>query len=787
MESQSVSVHSDEGYEENFNVSETGNLVSKMVSRFIDRVCNEGGVTAEHIKSLHTMVPGVVHMHIETLESVYRESKRHPPIQKPKIQTPSLLQGEKSLLEPIRTYLLNDGREDDVLNLIPAEGALFLTNYRVIFRGTPCDRLTCEQTMTRAFPISSLLKEKKISIPNTSQLDQALPEGLQMRSSTFQMIRVAFDTEVTPEQIETLRKLLNKVRNASDDYDHFAFSCHGMTLNNINLQGKVKEKNSTLRGIAKKTLLRTTKKVGIRQKINTKRKYILSGIDFDQNAYNGEDGNSDNEGGQGSGDTLPRQVSSKDIERLKERSYVKDWERLGFFDQHTGFRATTVNCIYALCRSYPAITLAPNTFSDDNLRGLSRSYKNQRIPVPTWRHRNGAMLLRGSTSLAKSMMGMLKSHPSNSDEYSSSGMVGSSSHYEQDKYYTKVIQTMPNAILPRNHLENSSFSINSLLQPQSRDDLSSTLTPDMCRKKHWGSLKPNQHLSHPNNLSSIQRVPLYILGEKSQSKSAKIADIAEFLPIDFPEVRQSRNAFKKLMRVCMPSSTINTTTSSASAESELTFLKMIEQSEWLKHIQSLLQLSGAIVDLIDLQESSVALCIEDGWDVTTQITCLAQLCLDPYYRTIEGFRVLIEKEWLAFGHRFAHRSNLRISNSSSSVFAPIFLQFLDAVHQIMLQFPLAFEFNDFYLRFMAYHSVSCRFRSFLFDCEMERFDLGITTIEDKRGSLNSRHVVKTSTSGKIFFLIYKLKYISMKVQSSSQGNQNLPAAKSKSCQIADAL
>ena len=28
------------------------------------------------------MVPGLVHMHIETLEAVHRESKRLPPIQK---------------------------------------------------------------------------------------------------------------------------------------------------------------------------------------------------------------------------------------------------------------------------------------------------------------------------------------------------------------------------------------------------------------------------------------------------------------------------------------------------------------------------------------------------------------------------------------------------------------------------------------------------------------------------------------------------------------------------------
>lgn len=362
VESRSArSDHSDEGFEES-DPCETGNVVGKMVSRFIDRVCTEGSVTTEHVRNLHVMVPGVVHMHIETLDAIHRESKRIPPVQKPKIQAPSLLPGEDIIGEPMRVYLLADGREDGstTSTLMPAEGALFLTNYRVVFRGTPCDPLSCEQNIVRSFPVSSLTKEKRISVLYLPHLDQVMQEGLQLRSSTFQLIKVAFDEEVTAENIEGFRKLLNRARHPPNEFEHFAFASHGIIVRTP--AHKIKEKNATLKGFAKKTLLRTAKRAGFKQKGVTRRKYVLSGVDFDDgnslneqnsggNANNPMELNEDDDSDENI-ETMPR-VTVKDVERLKERSYVKDWKRLGFGEPHSNFRISSVNCNYSLCRTYP--------------------------------------------------------------------------------------------------------------------------------------------------------------------------------------------------------------------------------------------------------------------------------------------------------------------------------------------------------------------------------------------------------------------------------------------------
>ena len=66
-------------------------------------------------------------------------------------------------------------------------------------------------------------------------------------------------------------------------------------------------------------------------------------------------------------------------------------------------------------------------------------------------------------------------------------------------------------------------------------------------------------------------------------------------------------------------------------------------------------LAGAvrIADKIESGKTSVVVHCSDGWDRTAHLTALAMLMLDSYYRTIKGFEILIEKEWISFGHRFA--------------------------------------------------------------------------------------------------------------------------------------
>ena len=56
--------------------------------------------------------------------------------------------------------------------------------------------------------------------------------------------------------------------------------------------------------------------------------------------------------------------------------------------------------------------------------------------------------------------------------------------------------------------------------------------------------------------------------------------------------------------------------------------------------------------------------------------------------------MLIMKEWLSFGHKFADRCGNGFGDIDGNEYSPVFLQWLDAVYQLTKQFPTAFEFNE---------------------------------------------------------------------------------------------
>lgn len=65
------------------------------------------------------------------------------------------------------------------------------------------------------------------------------------------------------------------------------------------------------------------------------------------------------------------------------------------------------------------------------------------------------------------------------------------------------------------------------------------------------------------------------------------------------------------------------------------WLTNIENTKWLHHISGLLKASLIVVNAIDKEHRCVLVHCSDGWDRTPQIVALAELMLDPFYRTLE--------------------------------------------------------------------------------------------------------------------------------------------------------
>lgn len=186
------------------------------------------------------------------------------------------------------------------------------------------------------------------------------------------------------------------------------------------------------------------------------------------------------------------------------------------------------------------------------------------------------------------------------------------------------------------------------------------------------------------------------------------------------------------------------------------FLQNLSTAKWLKHLSGVIHGACVMVKLLEEPTPTTACCgikyetgsdkpcvkcnkpqqkeltgtsclvhCSDGWDRTAQLCSLSQLLLDPYSRTFDGFRMLVQKDWLSFGHKFYDRLG-HVSHPDEE--SPIFWQWLDCVHQVIVQFPTAFEYTPAYLAVVARFAYSGWCGEFTRNTERERAEEPHTTI-----------------------------------------------------------
>eukprot|EP01101_Sappina_pedata_P007986 TRINITY_DN4331_c0_g2_i1.p1 TRINITY_DN4331_c0_g2~~TRINITY_DN4331_c0_g2_i1.p1 ORF type:complete len:502 (-),score=86.43 TRINITY_DN4331_c0_g2_i1:34-1539(-) len=222
----------------------------------------------------------------------------------------------------------------------------------------------------------------------------------------------------------------------------------------------------------------------------------------------------------------------------------------------------------------------------------------------------------------------------------------------------------------------------------------------------------------------------------NQARGAGYEDVASYdncviLFLGIANIHSMRDSFNKLRDLCL---TVD--------PREHKFWSVLDSTGWMNYIRLILAGSEKIVQIMNNGQSIVSHC-SDGWDRTSQLVSISQVMMDPYYRTLEGIQVLIEKDWLSFGHKFALRyghglgsvigaaslvngeqdENIDKETETSlkeSERSPVFLQFIECLWQISRQYPALFEFNEDFLILVLDALFSCRFGTFLCNNDLER-------------------------------------------------------------------
>lgn len=311
-------------------------------------------------------------------------------------------------------------------------------------------------------------------------------------------------------------------------------------------------------------------------------------------------------------------------EKLEEKGWDlydehNEYERQGLENEY--WRATEVNADYKFCPSYPKVLIVPSSISDNVVKHAGKFRSKQRIPAVVYRHR-GNSNYNVIARCAQPLVGLNLQNRSLQDE----------------KLISEIIKT------------------------QERERLDSLTSEDEYQDQPQRNLivdlRPISNAMAQHALGAgTENIDKY---RESLSKSE--SDIKTSLrPLDkifgnidnIHVIRDSLNKLTSILRDLdkRPVNAETDLTRSAQIQHQLT------KTLWLNRIAIILQSVDRIIKSIHLNNTNVIIHCSDGWDRTSQVSALLQLCLDPYFRSFKGFMVLIEKEWVSFGYKSKTRAD----------------------------------------------------------------------------------------------------------------------------------
>ncbi|KAF2173082.1 hypothetical protein M409DRAFT_62694 [Zasmidium cellare ATCC 36951] len=300
----------------------------------------------------------------------------------------------------------------------------------------------------------------------------------------------------------------------------------------------------------------------------------------------------------------------------------------------SAWRISDINKNYEYSPTYPSVLCVPRAVSDNMLKygGVFRS--KGRIPALTYLHSNGGSITRSS----QPMVGISnKRNPQ--DERLISAIF--SSHTPPQQSPTDSPAQVPS----------DGTDIPGLPTSQSETDLDDDFNDEevIPRKRVYGSTRRNMIFDARPKINALVNKGSGGGYEDLSNYSGPAGTTVERTFMDIQNIHVMKKSLAKVVQ--------------SFANSDYLDMKpneeLLRNSGWLTHIAGMLDGAEMVARIVGLGGSHALVHCSDGWDRTAQVAALAQVMLDPHYRSLNGFITLIQKDFLAFGHKFNHRHGIQ--------------------------------------------------------------------------------------------------------------------------------